>query len=127
VFKGWNFETYNNAFTKQVFSVRNHQVTFGLNIHHPSFSEGEVMLISHMEAAKELVGITADTCSYADIAVMVTTTYHTRFVGCTYSPCAVVLPEGFRANVATRRTFIPFEIAIDKILPGIMILGLMLP
>jgi hypothetical protein len=85
------------------------------------------MLIPHMEAAKELVGITADTGSYSDIAVMVSSTYHTRFVGCTYAPCAVVLPKGFRADVATRRTFIPFEIAIDKILPGIMILGLMLP
>ena len=107
MFKGWNFETYNNAFTKQVFPVRNHQVTLGLNIHHPSFPEGEIMLISHMEAAKELVGITADTGSYADISVMVT--------------------SGFRADMTTRRTFIPFEIAIDEILPGIMILGLMLP
>ena len=80
-----------------------------------------------MEAAKELVSITADTGSYADIAVMVTSTYHTRLVSCTYAPCAVVLPEGFRADVTTRWTFIPFEIAIDKKLPSIMILGLMLP
>ena len=85
------------------------------------------MLISHMEAAKELIGITADTGSYADISMMVTSAYHTGLIGSTYTPSTVVLPEGFRADMTTRRTFIPFEITIDKILPGIMILGLMLP
>ena len=127
MFKGWYLETYDNAFTKQVFSVGNQKVTFRLHIQEPSFSEGEVMLISHMEATKELVGIAADTRSYADIAMMVTPTYHTGLVGGTYAPSAVVLPEGLRADMATGRTLFPFEIAIDKILPGIVVLGLMLP
>ena len=85
------------------------------------------MLISHMETTKELVGIAADTRSYADIAMMVAPTYHTGLVGSTYAPSAVVLPERLRADMATGRTIVPFEIAIDKILPGIVVLGFMLP
>ena len=42
------------------------------------------MLIAHMEATKKFVGITADTGSDADIAVMVASTYHTGLIGSTY-------------------------------------------
>jgi hypothetical protein len=85
------------------------------------------MLISHMEAAKELVGITADTCSYTKVAVVVTSTHYTWLVGCTYTPSIVVSPKGFRTDMTTRLAFIPFEIAIDKVFPGIVVLSLMFP
>jgi hypothetical protein len=127
VFEGWNFETDDDAFTKEVFTVRNHQVTLGLNIQHPTFTEGEIMLIADMEATKELVGITADTGSDTDIAVMVTSTYHTGLIGSTYAPSTVVFPEGIRADMPTGGTFVPFEIAIDEVFPRIVVLGLMLP
>ena len=85
------------------------------------------MLIAHMKATKELVGITADTGSDADIAVMVASTNDTRLIGSTYAPSAVVLPEGIRADMPTGGTFVPFEIAIDEVFPRIVVLGLMLP
>ena len=53
------------------------------------------MLIAHMKATKELVGITADTGPDADIAVMVTPTHHTGFIGSTYAPSAVVTETKF--------------------------------
>ena len=101
MFKGWYLEADNNAFTEKVFSVGNYQVTFGLHIQHPSLAEGEVMLIAYMEASKELVGIATGTGSYAEIAVVVSLAYHTRLVGDTDTPGAVVLPEGVWADVAT--------------------------
>ena len=85
------------------------------------------MLIAHMESTKELIGITAYTGSDTDIAVMVASTYHTRFIGSTHAPSAVVLPEGIRADMPTGGTFVPFEIAINKVFPRIVVLGLMLP
>ena len=93
MFEGWYFEAYDNAFTKQIFSVGNHQVTFSLHIQHPSFSESEVMLISHMEASKKLIGITTDTGSDTDIAIMIASTDNTGFIGSTYAPSTIVLPE----------------------------------
>ena len=85
------------------------------------------MLIADMEATKELVGITADTGSDADIAVMVAPTYHTGFIGSTHAPSTVVFPEGIRADMPAGGTFVPFKIAINEILPRIVVLGLMLP
>ena len=85
------------------------------------------MLIADMEATKELVGITADTGSDADIAVMVASANDTRLIGSTHAPSTVVLPEGIRADMTARRTFVPFEITIDKVFPRIVVLGLMLP
>ena len=85
------------------------------------------MLIAHMEATKKFVGITADTGPDADIAVMVASANDTRLIGSTHAPSAVVLPEGIRADMPTGGTFVPFEIAIDKVFPGIVVLSLMLP
>ena len=85
------------------------------------------MLISNMEAANELVCITAYTGSDADIAVVVPSTHHTGLVGDTHAPSTIVFPERIRADMTTGLAFVPFDVAIDKVLPRIVIPGLMLP
>jgi hypothetical protein len=85
------------------------------------------MLIPHMEATKEFVCITADTCSDTKVAIIVASTYHTGLVGYTYAPGIVVLPERFGTDMTTRLAFVPFEIAIDKVLPSIVVLSLVFP
>ena len=58
------------------------------------------MFISSMDAANELVGITANAGSYSQTAIVVPSAPHTWFVGCTDSPCAIVIPEGFWTDMA---------------------------
>ena len=86
-------ESYSDTFTEEVFTVRYQKVTLGLNEQHPSLSEGKVVLITYMYAAKELVSITTSTDSYTQVAIMVSSANDTRLIGSTHTPCAVILPE----------------------------------
>ena len=53
----------NDACSEQVFSLGQHQVALALYIQAPAFAEGEVVLVTEMDAAKETVGITTGTGS----------------------------------------------------------------
>ena len=57
--------------------------------------------------------------------MMVTPTNHARLVGNTKAITTVVVPKRFRTDMIAGSTFIPFDIDVCKILPGIMILCLM--
>ena len=84
------------------------------------------MLIAKVNASKETVGITAGGCSKTKIAVMVASTIHAWLVGYTKAVGAVVLPKTIRADMTARLALIPFDIAIGKVFPRIVVLRLML-
>ena len=90
-------------------------------------SKGIVVLITQMNGSDELVGIATARSTKPDITIVVPASYYTGLVGYADSPSVVIMPERFWAYMATRLAFVPFQIAVDKVFPGIMILGLMLP
>ena len=47
-------------------------------------------------------------------------------IGSADTPGVVVLPEGVGTDMSAVITFLPFEVAIDKVFPGIVVLALVL-
>ena len=83
------------------------------------------MFVAYMDTTDNLVGITAYGSSNTHIAMIVSASYHTRFIGYTEIIGTVVFPKTVGANMTARSTLIPFQIHIAKILPRIMIFGFM--
>ena len=78
-----------------------------------------------MDSGKKLVRVAPCRSSDTQVAVMVASTHHTRFVRHTETISAVVAPEGFRTNMTARFTFRPFQIAVGEKLPRMAVVHFM--
>ena len=86
------------------------------------------MLSGEYDEANAIISVNAGAGGTdAQVAVVVASSYHTGLVGSTHAPCAVVVPERFRTDVSTTLAVIPFQVAVYEVLPGVVVLGLMLP
>ena len=79
-----------------------------------------------MDSGKKLVRVAPCRSSDTQVAVMVASTHHTRFVRHTETVSAIVAPEGFRTNMTARFTFRPFQIAVGEELPRMTVVHFML-
>ena len=90
---GGYLESYHKACPEQVFMLGKGKVTFGLDKQSPSMTKGKVVFITYMNTSYELVRIAAGTGSDTQITVIVPASCDTWLLGCSYSPCTVVVPK----------------------------------
>ena len=70
------------------------------------------------------VAATANTYSYT--SVVVSASCNTWLVGCTHSPCVIVVPEGVACDMSCLLVFLVFQVGCGEIFPGVVILGFVL-
>ena len=78
-----------------------------------------------MDSGEKLVRVAPCRSSDTQVAVMVASTHHTRFVRHTETISAVIAPEGFRTDMAARAAFGPLQVAVGKELPRVPVVHFM--
>jgi len=116
-----DFKAYADTCTEQVRAPGDNHILLDLEEHLPATVKGIGMLVAQVDAADEIVKVTAAAGTDTEVSVMVTAPGDTRLIADAEVPGVIAVPETLLGDMSGDGIFLVLDIVVAEELPRIMV------